>query len=90
MDGTPNAEHLSAILADKDFMERWPYIGARLRNILVQRQLDFAAMNKGKHEEVGRYTAFTQELVELFDSVSGHSNALHVKVPRKKLHHKPI
>jgi hypothetical protein len=90
MEGTPNAEHLSSILGDKDFMDRWPYVGARLRNIIVQRQYDFAAQHKGEHEEVGRYCAFTQELVELFDSITGQSNVLHLKTPRKKLHNKNI
>jgi hypothetical protein len=90
MDGTPNAEHLSALLTDKDFMDRWPYVGARLRNILVQRQFDFAAANKGKHEEVGRYCSFTQELVDLFDSISGQGNILHLKTPRKKLNNSNI
>lgn len=49
---------------DDKFRKDWPYLSERLKKYLTQRQLDFAAKNKGDYEKIGRYVEFQQEIFE--------------------------
>ena len=78
---------LEAIKHDPEFCQRWPYVWNKLQKVLLEEQREFSMKNRGKHEEIGRYVEFMQQLVDKLNQVDATVYMAEKQAPqRPKLH----
>lgn len=73
---------LDEIKKDPEFHSRWPYIWNKLQKVLLEEQREFSMKNRGKHEEIGRYVEFMQQLVDKLNQVDAQVYLAQEKTPK--------
>jgi hypothetical protein len=74
---------LNELKTNPEFMKIWPALFPRLERYFLAKQREHAKKHPGEHEEIGRFVAFTAEILDDFEK-------LNVEAIPQKPKHKPL
>lgn len=74
---------LDEIRASAEASKYWPAFYPRLRQYFLAKQRQFSTEHKGDYEEIGRFVAYTTEIMEDLEKMN-----FEVSTPKPK--HKPL
>ena len=75
---------LSELAHDPDFRERWPYCWNKLLPYFLLKQRKYAKENKGKHEQIGQFIEFMEEIMDDLETIDVSIADIRNQPPKRK------
>lgn len=82
-------DQLSDLVADREFMEKFPYVWVRLHPFFLRKQRAYARDNKADPHKVGLFVEFMEQVMSDLETILETSELEASKPKYKKLNIQP-